>query len=203
MTADSVISSQKHHFFQTIVEKDSHNVDFNLSYRKKRSTSDCHWIAVGEKEGDQPVEFSLNSNGTVKLSLLHQYFPGVTGLTYLNKATNRSRIVDCDEDTCTPGLKPCSHTYVVTRERPATIHVAEKEGDDLHGFRINDDGSISLKTISSVFPGTIGLRYRDPVSKIITSLPCENMTCHLKYTDLPKTPRTYIALKINEGIFWT
>ena len=170
---------------------------------------------MAEKDGDQPVEFSLNSNGTVKLSLLHQDFPGVTGLTYLNKATNRSRRVDCDEDTCTPGLEPCSHTYIVTRNgrvwshvhRPNvwsdTIHVAEKEGGELHGFRINDDGSISLQDISSVFPGTIGLRYRDPESKIIISLPCENMTCHLKYSDLPKTPRTYIALKINEGIFWT
>ena len=44
------------------------------------------------------------------LSLLHEDFPGVTGLTYLNKANNRSRKVHCDKETCNPGPKPCSHT---------------------------------------------------------------------------------------------
>ena len=163
---------------------------------------------MAEKEGDQLFEFSLNSNGTVKLSVLQKYFPGVTGLTRLNKATNRSRIVDCDEEICTPGLKPCSHTYVVTtyRKWPATtptINVVKKEGDEPHVFRIKNDGSISLKTISSIFPGIIGLKYRDTVSKLLNSLDCENLTCHLQSSDLPKTPRTYIAVMINEGIFGT
>ena len=38
------------------------------------------------------------------------------------------------------------------------------------------------------------------MSKILTFLACENMICHLHYSDLPKIPRTYIAVKINEGI---
>ena len=157
-------------------------------------------VAVTGKEGDQPVEYLLNSNSTVTLSLLHEDFPGVTGLTYLNKANNRSRKVHCDKETCNPGPKLCSHTYIVTRKWPATINVVEKEGDEPHAFPVNNDGrSISLKTFSTHFLGTIGLKYRDPVSNILTSLACENMTCHLLYSDLPKTPRTYIALNINEG----
>ena len=40
-------------------------------------------VAVTGKEGDQPVEYLLNSNSTVTLSLLHEDFPGVTGLRYL------------------------------------------------------------------------------------------------------------------------
>ena len=67
-------------------------------------------VAVTGKEGDQPVEYLLNSNSTVTLSLLHEDFPGVTGLRYLNKANNRSRKVHCDRETCNPGPKPCSHT---------------------------------------------------------------------------------------------
>ena len=51
-----------------------------------------------------------------------------------------------------------------TRKWPDTLNVAEKEGDEPRAFRINNDGSISLKTISNHFPGTIGLGYRDPRS---------------------------------------
>ena len=87
------------------------------------------WIAVAEKEGDQLIKYLLNSNGTVTLSNLHEDFLGVTGLRYLNKANNRSKKVHCDMETCNPGPKLCSHTYIVTRNCLATISVAEEEGD--------------------------------------------------------------------------
>ena len=47
---------------------------------------------------------------------------------------------DCDKETCNPGPKLCSHTYIVTRKLPATINVVEKDGEEPLAFRINDDG---------------------------------------------------------------
>ena len=78
---------------------------------------------MAEKEGDQPVEYLLNSNGgTVTLSLLHEDFPGVTGLQFRNKANNYTRKVYCDRTVCYLH-QPCEQAYTVTRKS-----VAEKEG---------------------------------------------------------------------------
>ena len=71
-----------------------------------------------------------------------------------------------------------THFYAMiydTRKRQAAINVAEKEEEEPRAFLINNDRSISLKTISNLFPGTIGLKYRDPVSKRLTSLTCSKV----------------------------
>ena len=58
------------------------------------------------------------------------------------------------------------------------VQVAEVEGDEPIELPVEDDGTLLLSTLTGQFPGTCGLKYRNPETRAIRGVRLNEGRCH-------------------------
>lgn len=61
------------------------------------------------------------------------------------------------------------------------VQVVEEEGEEPIELPVEDDGTLLLSTLQAQFPGTCGLKYRNPESRAMRGVRLNNVS----YTGCP------------------
>ncbi|KAG4071735.1 hypothetical protein HA402_011889 [Bradysia odoriphaga] len=137
------------------------------------------YVLVAVRENDSSKALPLESDGTLLLTTLQGNFPGATGLEFKRPQSDivfGVRIADgrlhppTDENSWGSEIYKCIFAQDTIS---AFVQIAGNDEDPLW-VPTEDDGSLSLATIRSVFPGTCGLKFKTVEQEIQIAVKISN-----------------------------